>query len=122
MQDDRCRRTAILSCDLTAILNEQSHMGDWIIRDIEKVFSSMPLTGYYVDVAAAKHANRMTRWKGNDLFDMNYLACAAGYADFLVGEKATVELLRQSASRSKRTLSLHSSLGELLPELERRIA
>lgn len=97
-------------------------MGDWIIRNLEKVFSSMPSTGYYADIAAAKHANRMTRWKANDLFDMNYLACAAGYADFLVGEKATGELLRQSASRSKRPLSLHTSLVGLLPELERRIA
>lgn len=97
-------------------------MGDWIIRDIEKVFSSMPSTGCYVDVAAAKHGNRMTRWKPNDLFDMNYLSCAAGYADYLVGEKATVELLRQSSSRAERALSLHSSLSALLPGLERQIS
>jgi hypothetical protein len=96
-------------------------MGDWITRDIEKVFSSMPATGCYVDVAAAKHGNRMTRWKPNDLFDMNYLACAAGYADYLVGEKATVELLRQSRSCSERALSLHSSLSTLLPDLEQQI-
>lgn len=96
-------------------------MGDWIIRDIEKVFSSMPSTRCYVDVAAAKHGNRMTRWKANDLFDMNYLSCAAGYADYLVGEKATVELLRQSMSRSKTSLSLHSSLNALLPALEKQI-
>jgi hypothetical protein len=52
----------------------------------------------------------------------NFGACAAGYADFLVGEKATGELLRQSASRGKRPLSLHTSLAGLMPELERRIS
>lgn len=35
-------------------------------------------------------------WQGNDLIDSMFLSCAAGYADVVVGERATIGYLRQS--------------------------
>jgi hypothetical protein len=40
--------------------------------------------------------NAGQRWEANDLVDIMFLCCAAGYADVVVGERRTIGYLRQA--------------------------
>jgi hypothetical protein len=55
--------------------------------------------GRLVEVLYERLRNADDHWKPNDLFDMQFLPCAAGYVDVLVGEKKASELLRLASER-----------------------
>jgi hypothetical protein len=56
-------------------------------------------------------------WEANDLTDLMYLCTAAGYADYVVGERRTIGLLGQSTRRLGSAVRLHKNLRSLIPDL-----
>jgi hypothetical protein len=58
--------------------------------------------------------NGGTAWKANDLTDLMYLTCAAGYADYVVAERSAISQMRQASKRLKRTDNLYRNLNELI--------
>jgi hypothetical protein len=65
----------------------------WLKRS-ETDVAAMPYLSRYRAVIFARLRNGNAQWAGNDFNDLNYLCCAAGYADVVVGEKRTIGDLR----------------------------
>ena len=79
--------------------------------------ASMPFLGQMRQMLFARLRNVGQRWESNDLIDIVFLCCAAGYADLVVGERRAIGYLRQArrpASRAKLATSLQEAL-RLLP-------
>jgi hypothetical protein len=79
--------------------------------------ASMPFLGQMRQMLFARLRNVGQCWEANDLVDIMFLCCAAGYADLVVGERQTIGYLRQArrpAPRAKLATSLHEAL-RLLP-------
>ena len=54
------------------------------------------------------------RWTANELTDMVYPACAAGYADFVVTERHMAAFINQSNQRLGRPSNVYRRLRELV--------
>lgn len=80
-------------------------------------FSSMPSIGIFREIYISKHLDKTSKWHKNDLIDMMYLCCAAGYADFVLGERSLVSRISQAASKLHRRPSAYRSLSELMASL-----
>lgn len=66
---------------------------------VESDLSRMPYLSRHHEVIHQRLSNADDRWEANDLTDINYLACAAGYADVVVGEKKLCEYLKRVEKR-----------------------
>ena len=78
--------------------------------------SRMPFLGQMRQMLFARMRNANQRWEANDLIDIMFLCCAAGYADLVVGERRTIGYLRQARQpppRARLATSLHDAV-ELL--------
>lgn len=71
----------------------------WLATASAADFLAMPYLGRYEHVLLHRIANADDRWEGNDFNDMHALACAAGYADVVIGEKKMTGFLKRGASR-----------------------
>ena len=49
--------------------------------------AELPYLGRAREVTHYRLMNAQDAWEANDLDDLHHLACAAGYADIVVGEK-----------------------------------
>lgn len=87
---------------------------EWMIRHAETEIAGMPALGLYGEAIHDKSVNAAAAWEENDLTDLLYLSCAAGYADHVVCERETAGVLRQGAQRLRRPLSVHRSLEHLV--------
>ena len=88
------------------------------LGDQDGVVANMPSLGVFREVLRGKHLDSATTWESNDLTDMMYLCCAAGYADHVVGERATIAHIEQAARRLGRTVSVHRRIRDLVPLLK----
>lgn len=61
----------------------------WWSRSHDDV-SRMPYLSRYRALLFARLRNSTGPWKASDLTDLNFLCCAAGYADVVVGERRTI--------------------------------
>ncbi|KAA1399913.1 hypothetical protein [Aeromicrobium ginsengisoli] len=68
------------------------HLND---RQLVSSLASMPMVGYLSGLFTQRYLNGTTVWKPNDLVDMLFLSCAAGYADFVAAEAHTGTQLAQ---------------------------
>ncbi|WP_432157885.1 hypothetical protein [Streptomyces sp. bgisy153] len=62
-------------------------------RHLHANVPSMPFWGLYADALDFRLSQGNTKWQSNDLIDMLYLSCAAGYADLVVAERAATNYL-----------------------------
>jgi hypothetical protein len=69
-----------------------------------------------------RHLNRGTKWSPNDLTDMVYLSCAAGYADFVVCEQHMRSVLAQGLRRLVRPQHVFRGLQQALPAIWATVA
>jgi hypothetical protein len=60
-------------------------------------FAALPFVGRVMEVTHQRIRNSSERWSRNDLNDLLYLACAAGYADVVVAEKHMTHHLTAAA-------------------------
>ncbi len=63
-------------------------------------------------------ANAQDRWEPNDLNDMHFLGCAAGYADVSVGENKFSDYLQRVARQRGDGARVASSLQQAVPLIE----
>lgn len=98
---------------------DRSELEDWI-EGSEDAFAAMPAIGRIHEVTHRRLSNPQHPWHVNDLNDMHFLACAAGYADFLLAEKATSNDLRCAEARVPPGARICRSPGELADLVEAR--
>ena len=79
--------------------------------------ASMPFLGQMRQMLFARLRNVGQQWEPNDLVDILFLCCAAGYADVVVGERRTIGYLRQAQSPAPRA-KLAASLADALALLD----
>jgi hypothetical protein len=65
------------------------------LMDRDDVVGEMPFFGRYRQTMYARLRNPNQRWEGNDLIDLLFLNCAAGYADVVIGERTNISYMRQ---------------------------
>ncbi|MDX6610149.1 MAG: hypothetical protein QOF85_2074 [Solirubrobacterales bacterium] len=78
---------------------DQGQLTAWLESRLERDLVHMPYLGRHFEVIHQRLSNADDRWEANDLTDINYLACAAGYAHIVVGEKKISEYLQRIAPR-----------------------
>ena len=90
----------------------------WRASYFDDDMRDMASLGLFSEIYQDKHLNSGTVWHDNDLIDMMYLSCAAGYADFIVGERSLVSYARQAARRLGRPVKIYPRISELLVALK----
>lgn len=90
---------------------------EWL-ADSESSFAAMPAIGRVQAVTHQRLCNSQYPWNRRDLSDMHFLSCAAGYADFLLAEKATSHDLRCAEPRVSSGAYICRSPGELAELIE----
>lgn len=129
-QQKRRSIDALLMSDLQREIAEEAHtaratseqMSQWIGKSFAAGISALPATGLFRELLHEKHLNKGSRWVPNDLTDMIYLSCAAGYADIVVCERFTAAALSRGQRRLGRTPNAFRTLREAVPAVEAALA
>jgi DnaJ-domain-containing protein 1 len=99
----RARLMADISADLDNAAAdtgmEVERFSHWLEHDLESDLARMPHLGRHYEVIFDRLRNADDHWERNDLNDVIFLSCAAGYADVVVGERKTSEYLRRAQRR-----------------------
>lgn len=95
--------------------------GEWL-GESEDRFASMPAIARVQQVTHQRLSNPEYPWHVNDLSDTHFLASAAGYADFLLAEKATSHDLRCAERHVPPGAQIGRSPGELVDLIEDQLA
>ena len=77
-----------------------------------------PALGLLRELFHERHLNKRTTWHANDLTDMTYLSCAAGYADFVVCERPMGGPLKQGIKRLRRPVRVFQRLSDVVEAIE----
>jgi hypothetical protein len=121
----RQRTNLLFITDLSRELPEEAlragitpdQMSDWTRQRSDTDFAALPSLGLFREVLREKLLNPGTRWESNDLTDIMYLTCAAGYADHVVGENSLTGQMEQGLRRLERPINVHRSLSQLAEAL-----
>jgi hypothetical protein len=89
--------------------------GDRLLNTIR----NLPYTGRLSEVSAARWVNGADQWTTNDLIDLLYLTCAAGYADVVICERKMRHMLTVSTGRVPDGAATVISFAELADVAER---
>jgi hypothetical protein len=87
------------------------------LESSENDLSATRYLSRYRWVIFSRLRNVGAKWRGSDFTDLNYLCCAAGYADLVVGERRTISDLRAVPSGPCGAM-LATSLAEAVACLE----
>ena len=98
-----------------AAVEEVKH---WCEDSARRDLDAMPFLSRLAWVTYARLRNRGGSWQPNDYIDLNFLSCAAGYADIVIGERRTIADLR-SARDCPPGAQLATSLPEGAESVER---
>lgn len=109
---DDVRKEVAVAAQAAKTNIDQLHL--WIHGAWREDLVQMPCLGLYREVLHEKQVNGGTAWKDNDLTDLIYLTCAAGYADHIVGERSAISQMKQSNRRLGRPDNLYRNLHELI--------
>jgi hypothetical protein len=90
---------------------------EWLAES-ESNFASMPAIARVQQVTHQRLSNPQCPWRVNDFTDMHFLACAAGYANFVLAEKATSHHLRRAERGVPSGARICRSAGELADLIE----
>jgi hypothetical protein len=92
-------------------------MSDWARNYSEEDLPGMPTLGLFREVLYEKLSDGQLRWADNDLIDMMYLTAAAGYCDYVVGERAHTAHIIAALRRLGREGRLHRHLQSLVQQI-----
>jgi hypothetical protein len=101
-----------------AVSISRSQLEAWIEHGTARDVPLMPALGLFREVLRERHLNGRNTWEQNDLTDMAYLTCAAGYADHVVGERHFTHQVSKAALRLGRDVSVHRNLRQLTSRLK----
>ncbi|MEU6347520.1 hypothetical protein ABZ883_42130 [Streptomyces sp. NPDC046977] len=91
---------------------------DWVTKQAIEDLIVAPALGLLREMLHERHLNKGTTWNTNDLTDMIYLSCGAGYADFVVCERAMGNALKQGIKRLKRPVRVFRRLSEVTDTID----
>lgn len=87
----RMRFLADIETDLVAAAQANGvsgdEFGDWLANEAEGALAGLPHVGRARELTHYRLVNAEDSWEVNDLNDLLFLTCAAGYADVVVAEK-----------------------------------
>ncbi len=90
-------------------------VNDWMMKYAASDIRQLPALGLFREMLHERHLNKGTTWRPNDLTDMLYLSCAAGYADVVVCERHMSSMMRQGIKRLDRSVRVYPRLREAEP-------
>jgi len=116
----------VLLSDIKLEVAEAAHLSGITVPELETWIEShfntdvraMKSLGLWNEVFQDKHLNTTTKWSANDLTDMMYLTCAAGYADYVLAERSLTSYVKQAARRLHRSIKVYSRIEDLVVELK----
>lgn len=128
-QQKRKSIDALLLSDLRIEIAEEAHAAgatlekfqEWFPGQFMEDIPQLPATGMFREMLQDRHLNKGTVWRHNDLTDMVYLSCAAGYADFVVCERHMGNVLRQGLKRLNRPTLIFRRLRDAVPAIRERL-
>ncbi|WP_434591735.1 hypothetical protein [Streptomyces sp. A5-4] len=129
-QQKRKAIDAFLLSDISAELAEEAHAAAlpvddfhrWILNEAADDIRSFPALGLFREMLHNRHLNKGTKWRPNDLTDMVYLSCAAGYADFVVCERHMRDPLTHGLRRMGLKTQVYRHLAEAVDAIEEALA
>ncbi|QMW65331.1 hypothetical protein H4N58_14115 [Mumia sp. ZJ1417] len=86
-------------------------------RELRTLLAEGPMTSLISELFMTRFIDQTTKWTANDLVDMFYLSCAAGYCDYVVGEVKTATHLQQIQRRQGKKVNVYSDLHSLVEAL-----
>jgi hypothetical protein len=89
-------------------------VSQWIRSGWGRSISELPATGLFRELTHDRHLNIGTTWRRNDLTDMIYLSCAAGYAHFVICERHMRNGLNQGVKRLGRSTRIFRRLSDAI--------
>ncbi|WKX10541.1 hypothetical protein [Streptomyces sp. NL15-2K] len=128
-QDSQQKRRAIdihIVKDLQQELAEEAAAADvpkelfrqWGFKGWVRAIGGAPAVGLFREMLQSRHLNKGTTWRHNDLTDIVYLSCAAGYADFVVCEKHMRDPLQHGLKRMGRSAQVYRRLTDAVAAIE----
>jgi hypothetical protein len=94
----------------------------WKQNELIETYRGLPALGLFREMLHERHLNPGTVWRTNDLTDMVYLSCAAGYADFVVCERHMSSVLAQGLRRLGRQQNVFRRIRDAVPAIEAELA
>ncbi|WP_165368345.1 hypothetical protein [Phytoactinopolyspora endophytica] len=94
----------------------------WLMNDSEQALMRLPSVGRIREVTHRRLANADDSWERNDLYDMLFLSTAAGYADFVVGERKIGNYLRQAAATTPPGGQVFVKMADAFAAIETELA
>ncbi|MFF7385824.1 hypothetical protein [Streptomyces griseoluteus] len=128
-QDSQQKRRAIdihIITDLQRELAEEAATAgvptelfrQWGSKGWVRAIGDSPAVGLFREMLHSRHLNKGTTWRRNDLTDMLYLSCAAGYADFVICEKHMRDPLQHGLKRMGRSTQVYRRLTDAVAAIE----
>lgn len=114
------RMLADMMDDVVRVAREAGSTPEAVIDRLNAVddpVARMPFLAQMRQMLFARLRNAHQTWEANDLVDILFLCCAAGYADLVVGERRAIGYLRQARQPAPRA-RLATSLQEALRALD----
>jgi hypothetical protein len=93
----------------------------WLRNEAMATVRGLRSLAVYRELHHDRHMNTGTIWRTNELTDMVFLSCAAGYCDFIVCERHMAGLLRQGLGRLGRSMNLYRRLRDAVPAIEEAV-
>lgn len=90
----------------------------WVEQQARTEIKTMPTLGLFSEILQQKHLNSGANWTSNDSVDLMYLTCAAGYADYVVGDNSQISQIEQALRRLGRPKNVYRNLRDLVIALE----
>lgn len=94
----------------------------WLAEGLEQDLPRMPYLGRQHEVIYHRLRNAQDRWEPNDLFDLNFLCCAAGYVDLVVTENKFSHYLQRAQSRVLAGAAVVAKLPAAVQHIEALLA
>lgn len=124
-QHSRINATIALLADLeaemataaAAVGMPEDELSSWAEESIEGI-GALPYLGRLRDVIYHRLRGAGRPWEASHLNDLMFLACAAGYADVLVGENETTHLLQRGVRDRPTGAGTYSTLRAAIDAIE----
>ncbi|MFD5873862.1 hypothetical protein [Streptomyces sp. NPDC060322] len=95
---------------------------EWGFKGLVRAVGGSPALGLFREMLHSRHLNKGTTWRTNDLTDMVYLSCAAGYADFVICEKHMRDPLQHGLRRTGLPTRVDRRLADAVAAIEAALA